>query len=91
MAVTGTRVTVSSSAATAIATAAGTDQQSGAHVLVRNADASISIDLGGSAVNANGFTLIAGASVSLDLQPGEVLYGRAASGTPVVHVLKSGA
>lgn len=92
MAVASAQVTVSNASATSIVTGADTDNIQGLSVAVRNADAAITVYLGGSAVtSATGFALLAGATIAVDLQPAETLYGRAASGSPVVHVLKTGA
>lgn len=82
MAITATRVTVANTA-TAIITAG-----SGKSITIKNTDASASVHLGGSAVTASdGFTLIAGATLQLDLTQNDYLYGITSSGTVVVHVL----
>jgi hypothetical protein len=84
MPVIGKRVTVANSP-TLIA--GGED---GGHVLVRNADASAAIDLGGQSVATGaGFSLIAGATVAFETGGTKKLYGVTASGTVIVHVLTS--
>lgn len=90
MALAGRRVTV-----TDVATrldVADADGILGRSITVTNAGAA-AIDLGGSAVTAGaGYALAAGATVTLaNIQPGDVLYGRAAAATSQpVHVLESG-
>jgi hypothetical protein len=83
MAVIGKRVTVASSP-TLIATADG----DGGSVTLRNADASNAIDIGSSSVATGaGFSLIAGAAVSIDLDGSDRVYGVTSSGSVVVHVV----
>lgn len=61
-----------------------------ASVVVSNLDGAITVYLGGSAVDATGFPLLKGASVTLALGPGDGLYGLAASGTPNVAWIATG-
>lgn len=85
MAVTGARVTVGTTA-TLIAQA----DADGVSVAVRNADATVSADIGGSGVvSGAGYLLLAGSSVSFDLDAGESVYGIVASGSIVAHVLRN--
>ena len=85
-------MTVASAAVTVATTAtalhaADADPQS---VSVSNVGAAI-VYLGGSDVTtSNGVPLAAGASVPVGLNGGEVLYGRVASGTVEVRVLRQG-
>lgn len=79
MAVIGERVNVTDAAPLIVRADAD-----GCSVTVRNLDATNSIDLGGSTVaNGSGFPLPAGASHSVDLDPGEAIYGDAATGVTV--------
>lgn len=89
MALAGRRVTVTD-AATRI-DVADTDATFGRSVAVTNAGAA-AIDVGGPDVTAGGgYSLAAGATISLDLQPGEALYGIAAATTSQpVHILEAG-
>ena len=89
MALAGRRVTVTD-AATRI-DVADTDSTYGRSIAVTNAGTA-AIDLGGAGVTAGGgYSLAAGATITLDLQPGEALYGRAAATTSQpVHVLETG-
>lgn len=84
MAVSGTRISV-----TSVATLIYRGDSNGTSVVVRNADTVNAIDVGGAAVTSGGgFSLLAGASVSADMFPGEEIYGIAAPATTVVvHVL----
>lgn len=85
MAVIGLRVAVAN--VPTLVVAADPD---GSSVLVRNADAAAAVDLGGPTVATGaGFSLGAGAAVSLDLAPNEKLYGVTASGSITVHVLEN--
>lgn len=82
MAITGSRVTVAATAT--LIQAAG----SGKSITIKNTDGSASVHLGGSAVTAaDGFTLVAGATLQLDLTQNDALYGITSSGTVAVHVL----
>lgn len=94
MAVESKVVTVATTV-TLLSATAETDLQKGHAVLVKNEGPTV-VYVGGSAVTADatagtgGYTLGAGAEVSVQLQPGEELYGRVASGTQVVRVLRQG-
>lgn len=89
MALAGRRVTVAD-AATRI-DASDADNRPGRSLAVTNAG-SAAIDLGGSGVTVGGgYSLAAGVTISLDLRPGESLYGVAAATTSqVVHVIETG-
>lgn len=68
-----------------------TDRVGGSALLVRNAHASASVDLGGEDVaTGEGFELAASESTAVDLDARESLYAVAASGTVTVHVLEVG-
>lgn len=89
MALAGRRVTV-----TDVATridAVDSDNSTGRSLRVTNAGAA-AIDLGGVGVTSGGgYSLAAGATVTLDLAFNEALYGRAAATTSQpVHVLETG-
>jgi len=90
MAVTFGRFTVST---TAVALNTETGAVAGTHLVVRNADETNAVDLGGPTVTAGaGFALAAGQSVTLDLAGGEQLYAiRSAAADVVLHVLRTGA
>lgn len=82
MAIAGSRVTTTTTA-TLIASAG-----SGKSVILKNVDGSASVHLGGSGVTASdGFTLVAGASIEMDLTQNDALYGITSSGSVIVHVL----
>lgn len=84
MAFVGERVAVGV-AATVIASA----DADGITATVRNSDATAGVELGGSAVTAlAGYTLPAGQSLTVDIAPGETLYGIVAAATVSVHVLR---
>lgn len=87
MAIESRRVSVTA-VATLLAPLSGDD---GLSVAVRNADATNSIDLGPEGVvTAAGYQLGPGASVSIDLAPGERLFAVApAATTVIVHVLSN--
>lgn len=88
MAVHSAQVSVGTTA-TALSEAE-TDSRSGSSIVVQNTDASAAVYLGKSDVaTGTGYKLIAGASLALHLNHEESLYGVAASGTVVVHVLRS--
>lgn len=89
MALTGRRVTVTDTATRL--DVPDTDSTFGRSIAVTNAGTA-AIDLGGPTVTAGGgYSLAAGATVTLDLQPGETLYGRAAATTSQpVHILETG-
>jgi hypothetical protein len=60
---------------------------------IKNVDGAITVYLGGSNVTnagANGYELIAGASIAMDLYAGDELYAVAASGTPSIRILEIG-
>lgn len=62
-------------------------------VAIKNMDGAISVYLGGSNVTsagANGYELPFGATISLDLYTGDVLWAVAASGTPNIRILEIG-
>lgn len=63
-------------------------------VAIQNDDASITVYIGGSDVTSagnNGYKLIAGAQIALDLYVGDgPLYAVSASGTPNIRVLEVG-
>lgn len=66
------------------------DNTSGESVVVRNRHATASIYLGGSAVTtANGFEVLPGESVTLELR-GDEVYAVAAVASVPVHVLSAG-
>jgi hypothetical protein len=91
MAVTHAHVSV---AATATVVAAPTTEYHGARdrvgVSIQNIGAA-TVYLGGSDVTTTsyGYQLAAGASMSIDLEYGDTLYGVVAAGTNVVAVLKA--
>lgn len=89
MAVTAERVTVSSAA---VALNGADTGVSGTSVTVKNTHATDALVLGPSDVTAaSGFSLAAGASLTLALTSGEQLYGiRGASADITAHVLRSG-
>jgi len=69
--------------------AAGSGTVPGSHVVVKPSGGDVYF--GGSDVSSsNGFLVADGDSLACDLETGEQLYGRTASGTVTVHVLKSG-
>lgn len=89
MALSSSRVTVTTDATVIVASASA--DPGGVSVAVRNDDATASIDIGGPDVASGaGFELAPGEVVSVDLGPTEKLYGIAAAGTVSVHVLTSG-
>lgn len=89
MAVSAAQVSVTTTA-TALTTAE-TDSRSGESIAVTNTDASVAVYLGPAGVTSStGYKLAAGASIGVDLDLGETLYGITASGTVVVGVLRTG-
>lgn len=89
MAVKSSRVNVATSATRL--DQATTDLVGGSSICVTNRHASASIDLGDAAVaSGSGYELVAGASVTITLDGGEVLYGIAASGTVRCDVIQAG-
>lgn len=84
MAVTSSRVTVTTSATALVPT-----DGSVASIVAHN-KGSASIDIGGASITTGtGFELAAGEAFTMDLNPGEIPYGIAASGTVRVDVLRS--
>jgi hypothetical protein len=85
MAISFARVTVSTTAA-ALNTA-GVDGQ---RLAIKNTHATDALILGDSSVAAGtGYSLAAGATLQLELKPGDVVYGiRGASADIVTHVLR---
>jgi hypothetical protein len=82
MAITSARITVSTSAVAL--NAAETDTVSGMRLVVRNQDATNSVDLGPSGVTAGaGFELKAGTSQEFVLPSGELLYAIRSGGADV--------
>ncbi len=80
MAVSAARVTAST-----VAVALNTASTSGVTLTIRNTDATNAADLGGSGVTAGqGMPLAAGAMLSLQLQPGDVLYAIRSGAADVV-------
>ncbi len=90
MAVTHARVTVST-VAVALNTESGAT--SGTKLVVKNIDSTNAADLGDSSVTAgNGFSLAAGATVTVELAHGEQLYAiRSGAADVVLTVLRTGA
>lgn len=89
MAVTAQRITVST---TAVALNTDADVIGGTKLVVKNTSANAA-DLGPAGVTAGtGFDLAAGATVTLELGPGEQLYAiRSAAADATVAVLRAGA
>lgn len=89
MAVTAERVTVSTTAVALNGTDTGV---SGTVVTVKNTHATDALVLGASDVTAStGFSLAAGATLTVELSAGEQLYGiRGAAADITAHVLRSG-
>lgn len=85
MAVVSAQVSVTSSV-----TPIATQDHDGQTVTVRNADATLTVFIGGSDTTiSTGYGLTPGAVITRDLGPGEALYG-IATATPVsVHVLRT--
>ncbi|MCI0687572.1 MAG: hypothetical protein L0Y54_10100 [Sporichthyaceae bacterium] len=90
MAITAARVTVSTAAIALNAAESGA--VSGARLVVKNTHATDACDLGDSSVTAGtGFSLAAGATLTIDLPHGEQLYAiRSAAADVVVAVLRLG-
>ena len=62
-------------------------------VAIKNVDGAITVYLGGSNVTntgANGYELLFGQTITLDLYIGDELYAVAASGTPNIRLLELG-
>lgn len=96
MAIQGAQVDVSTAAVEL--NAADTDGVAGQRLLIRNLDADeLAVHLGpstvdpGGAAGVKGCRLQFGESLALTLDPGEKLYGRTASGTVTLDVLRVGA
>lgn len=88
MAVGSAQVTVSTTAVKL--SVAEADSRTGESVAITNTDASVTVYVGGAAVTAStGFPLLAGGSLSVDLDGGEALYGVTASGSVTVGVLRT--
>lgn len=89
MAVSSARVTVSTSAV-ALNTEGGA--VGGTRMIVTNADGSNTVDLGDSTVSSgSGYTLGAGATITVELTHGEQLHAIRNDGADVVvHVLRTG-
>ncbi len=89
MALTAERVTVST---TAVALNGADTGPSGAGVTVKNTHATDALVLGGSDVTAStGFSLVAGATITIPLTFGEQVYAiRGASADITAHVLRTG-
>jgi len=89
MAITAARVTVS--VAAVALNAAETDTVAGSVLILKNTSANAA-DLGPSGVAAGaGFDLAAGATLSLQLPPGEILYAiRTAAADATITVLRVG-
>lgn len=88
MAVTSAQVSVTTTAT--LLSAVESDDRSGSSLLASNQGA-VTVYLGSDSVTTGaGFPLAAGSSMSVDLQPGESLYGIVASGTCTVAVLRVG-
>lgn len=91
MAASGRRVTVTTSPTRLDTADKSQDHQSGDTIVLRNTDASASVDIGGASVaSGSGFELVAGAGLSYDLAGSDGLYAIAASGTVRVDVLETG-
>lgn len=96
MAVSSGTVAVSHTVATAIVPAANANANpSGARpgnvtAVLTNLDGAITVYLGGSGVTSAGYQLLKGASVTLSLSVGDVVYGLAASGSPNVSYITTG-
>lgn len=71
-------------------------QYKGVSLLVKNPSASVTVYLGGSDVTADttagtgGYPLAPGAEVAISVVEDEILYGRVASGTQSVNVIRQG-
>jgi hypothetical protein len=69
---------------------ATSDYKMGSSALIRNRG-SVAVFIGGSGVTtATGFQLDPGEAIPVDLDDGEIPYGRVVSGTPICHVLEVG-
>jgi len=87
MTVRATRVTVGTTA-TLLTAGPDADRRDGSAVLIRPA---ADVYVGGPDVTtADGYLLAGGSELAVDLQTREQLYGRAASDTVVVSVLRTG-
>lgn len=86
MAVSSEQFTVTNAAIVALNTAG----RAGQRLSVKNSDANEPVYLGGSAVtSADGFILTAGKTVTITLEPTEVLYAVSTVGGALVSVLRS--
>lgn len=88
MAITAAQVSVD---ATVGGVALNTASTSGQKIVVKNSHATDAVILGPSGVTTTtGLSLAAGATVTVELGPGEVLYGiRSGSNTITTHVLRT--
>jgi len=84
MAATATRITVSTTA-----TLIATGDVAGTSVVVRIPAGGNTVTIGGSdsVTTSNGFDLVSGESLSVELDSGEQLYGIVAASTQVVHTV----
>jgi hypothetical protein len=90
MPITSLRGTAGTAATSLLAGPASAAGVKGYDTLVRIPSGGSSVYIGGSAVTtASGFELQAGESLSLNVDPGEELYGIVGASTQVVHVLYS--
>jgi len=88
VAISTAQVAVSTTAAKLTSTP--TDSRAGSSIAI-TAPVAATLYIGGSGVTSTtGFAVAAGASVSLDLQSGEDVYGVLASGTGTAFVLRTG-
>ena len=96
MAVASGTVAVSHTAATAIVAAANSNASptgfnpGSRSVTLTNFDGAITVYIGGSTVDATGYSLLKGSSVTLTLRPEDAVYGLAASGSPNVGWIATG-
>lgn len=90
MAITAGQVVVGAAAVALNATESGV---SGTKLIVKNSHATDAVVLGDSTVTSStGFSLAAGATATVELAHGEILYGiRGAAADVTVHVLRTGA
>jgi hypothetical protein len=88
VAISTAQVAVSTTAAKLTTTP--TDSRAGSSIAI-TAPSAADLYVGGSGVtSSNGFRVVAGATLTVDLQSGEDLYGVLASGTGTAYVLRSG-
>lgn len=86
MAVTAARVTVSTTAV-----ALNTADSTGQRLVIKNTNGTVAVDLGPVGVTAGaGFDLAAGATITVELDSGEVLYAiRSAAADAILAVLRN--